>query len=126
MPADDYVNAGAARNFLVFAHREVRQRDHCLNSATVNLRNHLPRRFAGIEKLNIGAGPRCNFCFLQRQPKYSYLHAVKLANHISGRIAERLARLFVNHVRHDPLEFGFLHSLSQHVGTKVELMVAKG
>ena len=43
-----------------------------------------------------------------------------------ARVSEGLAGFLIDHIRDDPLEFGFLHSLSQHVWTKVEFVIAKG
>src|SRR5688572_8884415 len=124
MAADNYVNVGAASNLLVFAHREMCQRHHRLDAAPMNFSNHLSCGFTRVEKLHVRPGPRGSHSLLKRQSEYSYLYTVKLPHHIRKRIAKWLARFFVNDVGNDPLEFGFLHSLEQHIGTKVELMVA--
>src|SRR5882672_2867442 len=104
----------------------MRERDDCLHAARMNLGDHLLRRFTRIEKLNIRTGLRSDLRFLQRQAEHSNLHAIKLAYYISGRVAEWLAGFFINHVGDDPLKLGFLHTLAQHLGTKVKLVIAKG
>src|SRR4030095_3957527 len=125
MTADDYVHAGTARHFFVFAHRKMRQRDDGLYAAGVNLLNHFSRCLAGIKKIDIRTGSRGNLCFLQCQSEDGNLYTVKLANCVRLRIAEWFARFFVNDIGSEPLEFGFLHSLPQHARTEVELMISE-
>src|SRR5258705_1444741 len=101
----------------------MRQGDYGLYTAGVNLLDHFSRRLAGTEKLDIRTGSRGNLCFLKRQSENRHLYTVKLANRIRLCIAKGFAGFFVNHIGSEPLEFGFLHSLPQHVWTKVELMI---
>ena len=105
MTADDHVNSGATRDFLVFTHRKVSQSNDHFHSLPMQLRHDLLRCFAWIAKLDVVTGPRSSFCFRQDKTEEPDFDAAKLAHYKSFRIAERLVGTRVDNIRRDPRNF---------------------
>src|ERR1051326_3087529 len=98
----------------------------CRRFTIVNLRHHLLRDVTRIVKLDIRTRTRSYFSVRQHQPEDTDLDASKLANHERRYVSKRLPRLIVDHVCRNPAKLRLANSIAQHVGAKVELVIAKG
>jgi hypothetical protein len=62
---------------------------------------------------------------VEAQPEEADLHRAERLDQVRRRAADRLSRVRVDDVRHDPLEAGFPHPLDQDVVAEVELVIAE-
>ena len=124
--AQDQIHVGALGHRAVLAHVQVRDGDDHLRTALPQIVAHLAGRGDRLADLDLRPRAGALHDLGGGEPEHADPDAGQREHHLALGAAERSTVAPIEHVGGEPYELRLAHSLGQHRGAEVELVVAEG